>query len=394
MPAINVLLPVGISFYTFQALGYSIDVYRGKVQAEKNLLTYALFVTFFPQLVAGPIERTENLLPQFKTDHIFDYDRVTDGLKMMAYGLFKKVVVSAQLAKYVDRAYADIAGSSGTAICIATVFFAFQILCDFSGYSDIAIGVAKVLGFNLMKNFNRPYFSKSIAEFWRRWHISLSTWFKDYLYIPLGGSRCSLFRRCLNLFITFLVSGLWHGASFHFVIWGALHGIYQVIGVVTKPVRQKFLKNVHLIDENGKTNRCWQIVQILFTFALVCFAWVFFRASDTESAFLAAKKICFCPKEIFLSITGLLNGTVSFGEGFFRTYTLGLKKITLFSCVFYIAVILSVDLLTRKNTGCQLIKQKKLLVRWILYFLVAGFIFYFMVDNGLFESTEFIYFQF
>ena len=206
IPNFNVLLPVGISFYTFQALGYSIDVYNKKIEAEKNFITYALFVTFFPQLVAGPIERTKNLLGQFKVDYKIDYERITSGLKLCAWGYFKKVVVADRLAIYVNGIYNNVEGSTGSALALATFFFAFQILCDFSGYSDIAIGVSRVLGFNLMKNFNRPYFSKSIPEFWRRWHISLSTWFKDYLYIPMGGNRCGTFRRYFNLFTTFFVS--------------------------------------------------------------------------------------------------------------------------------------------------------------------------------------------
>ncbi|MBO7419689.1 MAG: MBOAT family protein [Spirochaetaceae bacterium] len=394
IPAINVLLPVGISFYTFQALGYSIDVYKGRVAPEKNILTYALFVTFFPQLVAGPIERTENLLLQFKVDHEFDYDRVTDGLKMMAYGMFKKVVVAGRLALYTDRVYADIVGSSSTAVVIATVFFAFQILCDFSGYSDIAIGVAKVLGFKLMRNFERPYFSKSIAEFWRRWHISLSTWFKDYVYIPLGGSRCSTARRCFNLFVTFLISGLWHGAAFHFVVWGALHGVYQVAGVITKPVRQLILRKAGIVSEDGKAKRWWQFFQAAFTFALVCFAWIFFRASSTADAVLAAQKVFLCPKEILQSVTGLLHGTIGFGEGFFRPYTLGFYKPTMLSFVVCIAVIAAVSLATRSNTGCELIRQKPAFVRWFLYYAVTAAVVYFAVDAGLFEAQEFIYFQF
>lgn len=394
LPAFSVLLPVGISFYTFQALGYSIDVYRGTVKAEHNFITYALFVTFFPQLVAGPIERSGNLLPQFKVDHTFDYDRVTDGLKLMAYGLFKKVVVAGQLARYTDIVYTDIAGSSGTAIAIATVFFAFQILCDFSGYSDIAIGTAQVLGFKLMRNFERPYFSKSIAEFWRRWHISLSTWFKDYVYIPLGGNRYGMLRRCFNLFVTFLISGLWHGAAFHFVLWGAIHGLYQVIGVITKPFRTVVLSKVGIISETRKTKRWWQFLQVTFTFVLVCFAWIFFRASTTADAFLAARKVVLFPKEIIMSITGLLNGTIGFGEGFFRPYTLGFYKRTLALFVFLITVITVVSLVTRKKTGCEIIRGKPLIVRWILYYAVTAAVFYFAVDAGLFEASEFIYFQF
>ena len=213
----SILLPVGISFYTFQALGYSIDVYRGTIKAERNFITYALFVTFFPQLVAGPIERSKNLLPQFKVNHEFDYNRVTDGLKLAAWGMFKKVVIADKLALYVNMIYSDINAHSSIAIALATFFFTFQILCDFSGYTDIAIGTAQVLGFKLMSNFRRPYFAKNIVDFWRRWHISLSSWFKDYVYIPLGGNRAGKLRHYFNILITFLISGLWHGAGWNFV---------------------------------------------------------------------------------------------------------------------------------------------------------------------------------
>ncbi len=208
LPRFSVLLPVGISFYTFQALGYMIDVYRGDVVAERNFVTYALFVTFFPQLVAGPIERSYNLLPQFKENHPFDYNRATSGMRLFAWGLFKKVVIADQLALYVDPIYGSVGTATGLALLLATFFFAFQIWCDFSGYSDMAIGAARILGFNLMKNFDRPYTATSIVEFWRRWHISLSTWFKDYVYIPLGGSRCGRLRHSMNLMTTFVVSGL------------------------------------------------------------------------------------------------------------------------------------------------------------------------------------------
>jgi len=236
IPAFNVLLPVGISFYTFQALGYSIDVYKGTAKPEKNIVTYALFVTFFPQLVAGPIERTEHLLPQFKINHDFDYDRVTDGLKLALWGMFKKIVIADQLAIYVDKVYSSPTDYQSIALILATVFFAFQILCDFSGYSDIAIGCAKVLGFSLNKNFDSPYLAHNIADFWKRWHISLSTWFRDYLYIPLGGNRCSALRHSLNLLITFLLSGLWHGASITFIFWGLTHGLFLIIGNIKNKV--------------------------------------------------------------------------------------------------------------------------------------------------------------
>ncbi len=220
VPNLDVLLPVGISFYTFQAVGYSIDVYRGTIRAERNFITYALFVSFFPQLVAGPIERANNLLPQFHTEHHFDADDVTEGIKQMIWGFFMKLCVADVLSSYVDAVYNNVANHNGTSMILATIFFTIQIYCDFAGYSNIAIGAARVMGYRLMENFKQPYFSLNIKEFWRRWHISLSTWFMDYLYIPLGGNRVSYPRHLLNLAITFLVSGVWHGANWTFVLWG------------------------------------------------------------------------------------------------------------------------------------------------------------------------------
>ncbi|GHT56190.1 hypothetical protein FACS1894109_04410 [Spirochaetia bacterium] len=229
VPNFNMLLPVGISFYTFQALGYSIDVYRGTIQTERDFINYALFVTFFPALVAGPIERTAHLLPQFKVNNTFDYGKVASGLKLAAWGMFKKVVIADRIAVYVNAVYAAPDTFPASSIALAVFFFAIQIYCDFSGYSDIAIGSARALGFNLTANFRHPYFAHSIADFWRRWHISLTSWFKDYIYIPLGGNRRGLLRQCGNILVVFALSGLWHGAAWHFVAWGALHGLLQVI---------------------------------------------------------------------------------------------------------------------------------------------------------------------
>lgn len=220
VPNLDVLLPVGISFYTFQAVGYSIDVYRGTIKAERNFITYALFVSFFPQLVAGPIERAKNLLPQFHSEHHFDADDVIEGIKQMIWGFFMKLCVADVLSSYVDAIYNNVANHNGTSMLLATLFFTIQIYCDFAGYSNIAIGVARVMGYRLMENFKQPYFALNIKEFWRKWHISLSTWFMDYLYIPLGGNRVSYSRHLLNLAITFLISGVWHGANWTFVIWG------------------------------------------------------------------------------------------------------------------------------------------------------------------------------
>lgn len=237
VPAFELLLPVGISFYTFQSLSYSIDVYRGQKTPERHLGIFALYVAFFPQLVAGPIERSTHLLPQFFEQHRFEYDRAVDGLRLILWGFFKKLVIADRLAIYVNEVYGNPGAHSGGAIALATYFFAFQIYCDFSGYSDIAIGSARVMGYDLMDNFRRPYFAKSIREFWSRWHISLSTWFRDYVYVPLGGSRVATWVWYSNLMIVFLVSGLWHGANWTFVVWGGLHGTYMVVGLATQRLR-------------------------------------------------------------------------------------------------------------------------------------------------------------
>src|SRR5882724_7016795 len=237
-PVVHIILPIGLSFHTFQSLSYVIEVYRRKQRAETNFVTYATYVMFFPQLVAGPIERPQNLLHQFNQIHSFDYERIAGGLKRMAWGLYKKVVVADRLALYVNDVYAAPQSFNGLQLTLATIFFAYQIYCDFSGYSDIALGSAQVLGFKLMENFNTPYYSASVGEFWRRWHISLSTWFRDYLFIPLGGSRVSTFTRVRNTLIIFLVSGFWHGANWTFVIWGLWHGAFLVIERLAQSAKQ------------------------------------------------------------------------------------------------------------------------------------------------------------
>jgi alginate O-acetyltransferase complex protein AlgI len=280
IPALSLILPIGLSFHTFQAMSYTIEVYRGHQKAERHFGIYALYVMFYPQLVAGPIERPQNLLHQFYEKHDFDYARVSQGLKEMLWGLFKKIVIADRLAIYVDAVYNNPTEHSGISSLIATFFFAIQIYCDFSGYSDIAIGAARVMGFKLMTNFNRPYFSRSISEFWKRWHISLSTWFRDYLYISLGGNRVGKSRWYFNLFIVFLISGLWHGANWTFVIWGALNGFYLIAGIVTERPRTWFVEWIGLA-RIPKVNR---LLQIVFTFSLACFAWIFFRAENFTNA--------------------------------------------------------------------------------------------------------------
>ena len=269
---INLILPVGISFYTFQTLSYVIDVYNGKVPAEHHFGYYATFVSFFPQLVAGPIERIDNLLPQIKSKHYFDYKQATYGLKLMAWGYYKKILIADTLAFYVKHIFDSPQQYSGFSLVLAVALFAVQIYCDFSGYSDIAIGTAKLLGINLSTNFRSPYFSNSFKEFWARWHISLSTWFRDYVYIPLGGNRVSKIANARNLLITFLASGLWHGANWTFVIWGGIHGVLQILEDVISPgLREK--------------NPGYKILRRLIVLALVTFAWVFFVSNSVDDAF-------------------------------------------------------------------------------------------------------------
>lgn len=272
LPTLDLILPVGISFYTFQTLSYTFEVYRGNIKPEKTFGIFALFVSFFPQLVAGPIERPEHLLPQFRQKFNFDTERISSGLRLMLWGMFKKVVIADQLARLVNLVYNEPSSWHGLIVIAATYSFAIQIYCDFSGYSDIAIGAARVMGFDLRLNFKEPYLAQSIADFWRRWHISLSTWFRDYLYIPLGGNRVSQKRMYLNLMIVFIVSGLWHGANWTFVIWGALHGFYMVFSLATKNIREHILASLNLW---GKPRLLLRL-NVFSTFHLVVFAWVFF----------------------------------------------------------------------------------------------------------------------
>ncbi|MGR3810055.1 MBOAT family O-acyltransferase [Jiulongibacter sp. NS-SX5] len=274
-------LPIGLSFHTFQAMSYTIEVYRKNHKPEKDFIIYSLYVMFYPQLVAGPIERPQNVLHQFHTYFKYNFENIKQGLIRIAWGMFKKVVIADRLALMVDYAYAAPAEQSGGTLLVATLFYSFQIYCDFSGYSDIAIGAARVMGFKLMENFDVPYISKSISEFWRRWHISLSTWFKDYLYIPLGGSRVGEVRHYLNYFIVFMVSGLWHGAAWTFVIWGSLHGIYLILAMIRKKYFNMELPSGYWTDR----------LQILLTFVLVTLSWVFFRARGLSDAVIVLKKI-------------------------------------------------------------------------------------------------------
>lgn len=306
-PLLGLTLPVGISFYTLQALGYSIDVYRKKLPHEKSLLNYALFVSFFPQLVAGPIERAQNFLPQLRRRVYFEERRVEEGLVRMLIGFFKKVVVAEGAAVIVNLVYADPARFSAPQLVLATVLFAIQLYCDFAGYSDIAVGAACVLGYRLMRNFDRPYFSTNIAQFWRRWHISLSFWLRDYLYIPLGGNRRGLLRKQLNLLVTFAVSGLWHGANWTFVVWGALNGLYQVLQSLATAAAQALARLLRL-QRPPLLQKKWgrglalalpRALGMVMTFTLVCFTYIFFRASSLQQAGLIIDRIAAGSAQLF-----------------------------------------------------------------------------------------------
>lgn len=377
----SVLLPVGISFYTFQALGYIIDVYRGKIEAEKNPLRYALFVSFFPQLVAGPIERSENLLNQVRNVDkmkIWNYENVTNGLTLMVWGLFVKMVIADRVAILVNTVFDGVYLYGTVALVAGALGFALQIYCDFMGYSTIAIGAAKVMGFTLMENFDTPYFATSISDFWRRWHISLSTWFRDYVYIPLGGNRCSKIRKYFNLMVTFGVSGLWHGANWTYVFWGFLHGVYQVVGDITKPFRQKLCKKT-----NAKTESfSFKLAQIVGTFALVDFAWIFFRADSLGIA------VNYC-KRMFTKWDpwSLFNGEI---------YNLGLDRFEFNVLVIAAVVLLLVDLIRycKKQMITEFLQEQCIWFRWgVILALIFATIIYGMYGIQ-FESSQFIYFQF
>jgi alginate O-acetyltransferase complex protein AlgI len=307
---LDVLLPVGISFYTFQSLAYIFDVYRGKLKAEQHFGIFALYVSFFPQLVAGPIERATHMLPQFHRQHFFNEGRINSGLRLILWGMFKKVVIADRLAVYVNQVYNNPDDYTGWPLLLATYFFAFQIYCDFSGYSDMAVGTARVLGFDLMENFRQPYVALSVTSFWRRWHISLSTWFRDYLYIPLGGNRVSTWRWYFNLSIVFLVSGLWHGARWTFVIWGALHAFYVLMEIGLGAVNTWGAKR--LGRSEGVRLPDW--LKMVITFHLVLFSWIFFRANSLADALLIVRNLG-QPATTLSAITALYAPWLNAGVG-------------------------------------------------------------------------------
>ena len=375
------LLPVGISFYTFQAVGYCIDVYRGEIKAERNFIRYALFVSFFPQLVAGPIERSKNLLSQIdrvEKERLWNRDKIVSGAGMMLWGLFMKMVIADRVSIFVDNIFANIYAIGTVETVAGALGFSLQIYADFAGYSAIAIGAARVMGFELMENFNTPYFATSIADFWHRWHISLSTWFRDYLYIPLGGNRKGTFRKYLNVMITFLVSGLWHGAAWGYVLWGGLHGAYQIIGALLKPVREKLVKVFRMKKESFS----FHFGQILITDCLVVFAWIFFRAGSLGTAF-----------EYISKMFGRPDLWALFDESLF---TFGLERPEMGILAAAVLALFAVSVIRYKkgiDIGEFLLGQD-LWFRWVALIVLIICIIVFGEYGINFDSGKFIYFDF
>ena len=359
---LSLLLPVGISFYTFQTLSYVIDVYYERVCPERHFGKYAAFISFFPQLVAGPIERTDNLLPQIKEEHDFQYNDVVYGLRQMLWGFYKKIVIADTLAYYVDLVYDMPYAYEGGALLISSLFFSLQIYCDFSGYSDIAIGTAKLFGINLMKNFSNPYFSSSINEFWKNWHISLSSWFRDYVYIPLGGNQKGTVRKHINTLVTFLLSGLWHGADMTFVLWGGVHGLAQI---------------VENLFANRKKQFHW--LSVIGVFLFVSFAWIFFRADNVQEAL-------YIIQHMFVGITYPLtfvrNGLI----------TIGIGKGIFFQIAGCLAILIIFDMINLRSNPLEDISKLPKILRWGIYYAL-GVVLIICCFRNIGEN-QFVYFQF
>lgn len=361
---IKVILPVGISFYTFHGLSYVIDVYKKRIKAEYNFIDYSLFVSYFPLLVAGPIERATHLLPQVKVKRNFNYEEAKDGLKRILWGLFKKVVIADNCAEYVNMCFESPESYHGSTLLLGGIFFAFQIYGDFSGYSDIALGTSKLFGIDLLKNFSYPYFSRSIAEFWRRWHISLSTWFRDYLYIPLGGSKVNINKQIRNTFIIFIVSGFWHGANWTFIFWGLLNAIYIIPSIIYKKNRN----HLDTVAEDKLFISRKELLQVITTFFLTVIAWIFFRADNLSEAFIYLK--------------GIFNTTLfSKPENVKNIY------------VWLLIIFIIIEWIGRNKDYAikNIFSNSNVVIRWIFYYIIFAFIFYYNF-NG--KEQQFIYFQF
>lgn len=373
---LDLLLPVGISFYTFQALSYTLDVYRGAVKAEKSIIKYALFVSFFPQLVAGPIERSGNLLGQVQKIQevkLWNFERVRDGLLLMLWGLFQKLVIADRASILVNQVYGNCRQYGFLELAVASILFAFQIYCDFGGYTDIARGAAQVMGFSLMHNFRQPYFALNIKDFWRRWHISLTSWFTDYLYIPLGGSRKGIARQYVNIMIVFGISGLWHGASWHFVAWGLLHAGYQIAGNLRERVSQRAGEKA---ADGVQVSFGRKLGKQIVTFALVDFAWIFFAADSL--------------RQVYYILRQMMTTFHTVG-----IYEMGLDQGNWFMLLFGICVLMIVDFVhERKESVFLFVDRQAVCFRWSLYLGLIWCIILFGIYGVGYDSSQFIYFQF
>ncbi len=376
--SMKLALPLGISFYSFAAIGYVVDVYRGKIQAQKDFIKYFVFISFFPTVLSGPINRAEDIMPLIDEPADFDYDMAAMGLRQMLWGFFKKLIIADTMAIYANYVFDNAHSFFGLTLITATVLYTFQIYCDFSGYSDIATGTAALLGIKVRDNFKSPYYSRSVKEFWSRWHISLSSWFRDYVYIPLGGSRVKEGRHYLNLMLTMLLSGLWHGADWSFVIWGGLHGIYQMIeDFCHKHLAKK--ENRGKKEKDIKRSIPWNIGHGILTFGMVSFAWSFFRANSTADALYIAAKMPRGLGHPVGSYIMMLNNMML--DGYKLTYLLIL-----------IAILMIVDFIGLKHNIYELFGKLPLVVRWITYILVTTFVIVMTLNGG--QSQEFIYFSF
>ena len=376
VPFLNMLLPIGLSFHTFQAMSYTIEVYKGRQQPEKHFGIYALYVMFYPQLVAGPIERPQNILHQFHEVKRFEYDNMKHGLVLIAWGLFKKVVIADRLALFVNHVYGSPFDYTGLPLIIGTVFFAFQIFCDFSGYSDIARGTARCMGFELMRNFDRPYMAQGIGEFWRRWHISLSTWFRDYVYIPLGGNKVSRGRWYFNILVVFVLSGIWHGANWTFLIWGGLHGIY----LIAESVAYKFFPKW----QKPSSSFVFFLLKRTYVFTLVTLAWVFFRAQNLSQSL-------YIIRHFFSGLSNQLRQIVT-NQHFSRLKLLYVDQPAgeFALAIGFILLMMVIHFGQKGRDFDEWLVQKPSYVRWPIYYgLVLTFVFF-----GIFNKSDFIYFQF
>lgn len=377
IPKFDVILPIGISFYTFQALGYLIDVYRKDILAEQSFLRYALFCSFFPQLAAGPIEKAADMLPQYTHEHKWDYEQVREGLMVMLWGFFLKLVLADRIAVLVDTVYSDHQTYGGYYLIVASILFAFQIYGDFAGYSTIALGAAKVLGINLSDNFNSPYLARNVADFWRRWHVTLMRWFRNYVYIPFGGNRKGVIRKYVNILIVFGLSGLWHGASWNFVAWGLLNGLYQILGQTLMPVRNRIVKFFKM----NRKSFSHKLYQTVVTFVLVDFAWVFFRADSLRDGI-----------EMVRSMANADNTYVLFDDSLFR---LGLDWKNFMVMLAGIFLLMMVDYFKNKGVMIRkLICRQELWFRWAVLLLGIVTVLTVGIWGSGYDAKAFIYFQF